>query len=450
MRSREHLTALRTDPLDHLTRPLCLWQAKISRLRTLPEKIASRTEVEFCKLYLVYEKRSDGGEFLSLVNVDDPDPVMLSPEMKTLWGKVDRSKLGKSSIYAPLPKRPCGKVSQDAFDEQMIIRYNNKETPKGWLAVGKNYNTTICPSLSELKEQVVQVLRAPLSPTQTLLPRLTPLPVPVDPEVQHYHEALVERVAELTRQSKANEKSVEASSRERQALEQAHVAAAQDEASEVWRPREGINQDDVDMSDAESKTPSGSEDEEEEPQPADGGCGDSEAATLDDLLRASATLDSLCQTPSDTETEDEDEDEDVDTLASLKLPEVFLPSRCNDKTDDVIASPDAKIASKIGPKPPTGGTRDTEYVEEDGDDDKDDEDDEEDENDYKPTKADEQQEDEDDEDDEDEEYVQSSEDEQLKSRFTRRSGARAAVVPKLLNGDPITDKNHYELKGCPH
>ena len=135
-----------------------LRQATIKRLRTLPVKVA-RSELEFLHLYLIYEDK-EGVQSVSLIRQDETDPGILSSEMKTLWGKVDRSKLDLA-IYAPLPKY-LGKVSTEQFEEQMVQRYNDGDTPEGWLVLGKEPGNVICPSLSELKGLVFQVLRTPL------------------------------------------------------------------------------------------------------------------------------------------------------------------------------------------------------------------------------------------------------------------------------------------------
>ena len=46
----------------------------------------------------------------------------------------------------------------------MVIRYNNNETPLGWLSLGTQHGRVICPSLSELKPLVFKVLGKPVLP----------------------------------------------------------------------------------------------------------------------------------------------------------------------------------------------------------------------------------------------------------------------------------------------
>ena len=116
-----------------------------------------KSQVEFLHLYLVCEER-DGKIYMSLVRVDEPNEKFLSAEMKTVWGKVDRSIL-TDPIYAPLPAY-FGVQGRTAMEEQLIIRYNNKQTPEGWLSLGAKYGKVICPSLSELKGTVLEVMGA--------------------------------------------------------------------------------------------------------------------------------------------------------------------------------------------------------------------------------------------------------------------------------------------------
>lgn len=138
-----------------------LGQAAIKRRQRLPDHIASRTELDFLHLYIIYEFK-DSMESMSLVRMDEKDSALLSPEMKTVWGKVDRSNLPKA-IYAPVPKY-LSKVGTEEMEDQMVIRYNNNETPPGWLSLGTQHGRVICPSLSELKPLVFKVLGKPVLP----------------------------------------------------------------------------------------------------------------------------------------------------------------------------------------------------------------------------------------------------------------------------------------------
>ena len=110
-------------------------QARAPKLRCIPDKV-EHAEVRFLHMYVVYELK-EGKESLSLVRQDEPDERILSPEMKTIWGKVDRTKLSMP-IFAPTP-RYLGKTSEVQMEEQMIVSFNDRKTPEGWLALGAHF-----------------------------------------------------------------------------------------------------------------------------------------------------------------------------------------------------------------------------------------------------------------------------------------------------------------------
>ena len=116
-----------------------------------------RSEVQFLHLYVVVELK-DGKKFFTLVRQDEEDERILSPEMKSAWAKLDRTKL-KDAIFAPTARRQ-GKTAETAMEEERIEAYNEKRIPRDWLALGKNFGMVISPALSELEELVFQVARA--------------------------------------------------------------------------------------------------------------------------------------------------------------------------------------------------------------------------------------------------------------------------------------------------
>ena len=108
-------------------------------------------------LFVVVELK-DGKKFFTLVRQDEEDERILSPEMKSAWAKLDRTKL-KDAIFAPTARRQ-GKTAETAMEEERIEAYNEKRIPRDWLALGKNFGMVISPALSELEELVFQVARA--------------------------------------------------------------------------------------------------------------------------------------------------------------------------------------------------------------------------------------------------------------------------------------------------
>ena len=130
-------------------------QAKAPRLRVQPETVR-HSEVQFLHLYVVVEWKN-GKKFMTLVRQDEPDERILSPEMKTAWNKVDRTKL-KHAIFAPTSRR-LGKTAEQSMEEERIEAYNQKRIPREWLKLGAKFGEVISPSLSELQELVFQVAR---------------------------------------------------------------------------------------------------------------------------------------------------------------------------------------------------------------------------------------------------------------------------------------------------
>ena len=117
-----------------------------------------RSEVIFLHLYVIIEYK-DGKKYVSTVRTDEAQEELLSAEMKTVWGKVDRSKL-KDAIFAPTPRR-FGKTSEEQMEEAMIEGYNEKRVPREWLALGKDFGDVVSPALSEVSELAFQVASAP-------------------------------------------------------------------------------------------------------------------------------------------------------------------------------------------------------------------------------------------------------------------------------------------------
>ena len=114
-------------------------QAKAPRLRVQPETVR-HSEVQFLHLYVVVEWKN-GKKFMTLVRQDEPDERILSPEMKTAWNKVDRTKL-KHAIFAPTSRR-LGKTAEESMEEELIEAYNQKRIPREWLKLGAKFGEVI-------------------------------------------------------------------------------------------------------------------------------------------------------------------------------------------------------------------------------------------------------------------------------------------------------------------
>jgi len=145
----------------------CASQARAPKLRTHPETLR-RSEVLFLHFYLVVEYKN-GKKYVSLVRQDEAREEILSKEMRSVWAKVDRTKL-KKAIYAPVPRR-FGKTAEEQMEESMIEGYNEKRVPREWLSLGKDFGNTIAPSLSDLSELCFEVASASPTRTLTLTPR---------------------------------------------------------------------------------------------------------------------------------------------------------------------------------------------------------------------------------------------------------------------------------------
>ena len=133
-------------------------QARHPKLKSVLPETIRHDEVLFLHLYCVYELK-DGIESISLVRQDETNEEILSPQMKKLWGKIDRSKF-TNPIYAPTP-RYLGKQAEVEMEKQLCLMYNDKLTPEGWLALGAHFGNIVSPSLSEIKLNVWEMMREP-------------------------------------------------------------------------------------------------------------------------------------------------------------------------------------------------------------------------------------------------------------------------------------------------
>ena len=260
-----------------------------------------------------------------------------------------------------------------------------------------------------------------------------------DEAVQYYCEGLINRVIEMQRaadrvaECEAKEKADSAASL--CALASVHQRAAEEEVSEapkgLWAHRD--DNGDASMSEASNHTQSFECTDDDELE-LDADPYADESKTLDDLVREHTASEEAL-------------------LDSLTAPAKYHQDRgANDTTAEYVQEP-VRVAA---PKKPTGGTRAHEYV--DSSDNEDDNKDmqgkaaaeedasseDADDGAYKPKEEDEEET----EDDDDEAYVESSDDDKpTRGRFSRPSGARPQLAPKLISGALITDKNHFELHG---